>query len=125
MSVLPLKPVLNTFLDAVKGFERASDPKLNAKIDPRLARFQQPVPKVVSLRQQHQDAFEGARDQKKDLKHTDLRFASSHTPEPRRGATDATAFLRDGFESATRKPVELQPRPPPSYKAPIPVFRFR
>lgn len=115
--MLPLKPVLNTFLDAVKGFERASDPKLNAKIDPRLARFQQPVPKVVSLRQQHQDAFEGA--------HTNLRFASSHTPEPRRGATDATAFLRDGFESATRKPVELQPKPPPSYKAPIPVFRFR
>ena len=122
-----LKPALNTFFNAVRGLERASDPKLNVKIDPRLAKFQQPVPKVSRMRQQHQDAFEQVNDHRQKL---DLSGLGHRTAPPKEGATTSTrpdvmAHLRDGFQAFAKKPVELTPKPPPTYKAPIPVFRFR
>lgn len=126
------KPVLNSFFDAVRGLDRAVDPKLNVKTDPRVAKFQQPVPKVSRLRKQHEDAFEHAGDPngKKKFDLSGGARAQSWTPAPKEGATtstraDAMAHLRDGFQAFSKKPVELSPRPPPSYKAPIPVFRFR
>lgn len=140
-----LPPVLGSFLNAVRSFERASDPKLNVKIDPRLAKFQQPVPNVERLRKHRADSFDGAdadpRAMEGKAKRQNPRFANldlggplrqtasqhaSQTAEPRRGATDVTHFLRnDGFESASRKMVELSPKPPPSFKPAVPVFRFR
>ena len=85
--------------------------------------MQQPVPKVSRMARQF-DAFENAGLQKRDMQQASARSA---TPQPKAGATNVTQFSqhRDAFESATRKPVELAPKPPPSFKAAIPVFRFR
>lgn len=143
--MIQLPPVLGNFFNAVRSFERAVDPKLNVKTDPRLQKFQQPVQNVERLRKHRADSFDGSDSdpramEGKGKRQNPARFANldlsgggslkqaatSQTAEPRRGATDVTGFLRnDGFEAASRKMVELTPKPPPTYKAPIPVFRFR
>lgn len=108
--MIAIRPALNSFLDSLRSFDRVADPKVN----PKIARFQQPVPKVSRLARQF-DAFEN----------NGLRQATSATAVPLQGATRATQLNRDGFQSATRKLVELSPKPPPTQRAAIPVFRFR
>ncbi|MBS1152211.1 MAG: hypothetical protein H6Q89_3909 [Myxococcaceae bacterium] len=114
--MLAIRPALSNWLDAVR---RAATSAPVA--EPRVKRFEQPVPKVVRL-PRHRDSFEGA-ESSYGLKQPASRSA---TPAPKPGATDVTRFLhRDGFESAARKPVELAPKPPPSFRAGVAVFRFR
>ena len=110
--MLAIRPALSNWLDAIRRSAVAT-PVVDAKIK----RFEQPVPKVVRL-PRHRDGFEGAQ-----LQHHEARSA---TPQPKAGATNVTRFLHhDGFESPTRKMVELTPKPPPSYRAGVAVFRFR
>ena len=129
--MLAIRPALSNWLDAI----RRSATTAPVASDPRVKRFEQPVPKVVRLpRHRDADGFEGAQlnqDKRQSLKgearqNLQQSNARSATAQPRGGATDVTHFLRnDGFESATRKPVELTPKPPPSFKPSIFVFRFR
>ena len=110
--MLAIGPALSNWLDAIKRSATSAP-----VADPKLKRFEQPVPKVVRL-PRHRDAFEGGQ-----LAQSGSRSA---TPRPRPGATHVTRFLhRDGFDPVACKPVELTPRPPPSFRAAIPVFRFR
>ncbi len=127
--MLAIRPALGTWFDSLRR-AAASEPIGQTKVK----RFEQPVPKVT--RNRGGDMFETAAD---ELKHgikrdwrqdvqQDLRQASfrSATPPPKSGVTNVTHFLhRDGFETATRKPVELAPKPPPSLRAGVAVFRFR
>ncbi len=124
--MLAIRPALGTWLDSLRRAATA-EPVVRTSIK----RFEQPVPKVTRNRG---DTFETAADVlkhgiKRDFNQPELhqpsRFASA-TQQPKPGASNATSFLqRDGFESATRKPVELSPKPPPSFKPVVAVFRFR
>jgi hypothetical protein len=116
--MLAIRPALSSWLDAVRRSE-ASTPVADARIQ----RFEQPVHKVVRL-PRHRDSFEGST----DLKQQNLQQPSAFnaTPAPKPGAMSVTQLLqRDAFESATRKPVELTPKPPPSFKPAVAIFRFR
>ncbi|GEM_PF-2977846 len=125
--MVSVRPALGTWLDSLR---RAATGAPIAET--RIKRYEQPVPKVA--RNPNHDTFETAADElkhgmRRDLNSAprDLRSARQDaTPAPKPGATNATQFLhRDGFEAAARKPVELSPKPPPSFKPAVAVFRFR
>lgn len=123
-----IRPALTSMMDAIR--RSAVNSIQNA--EPKVRRFEQPVPKVVRL-PRHRDGFEGAAGFRQSSSGSQAgpnskanENARSATAQPRGGATDVTRFLRhDGFETATRKPVELSPKPPPSFKPAVAVFRFR
>jgi hypothetical protein len=143
--MLAIRPALTSWMDAIR---RAATSTPVAAADAKIRRFEQPVPKVTRM-PRSRDGFDDSNPQQSsanprfnNAQQEYPRFgsnsrsataqpqaqASAHsaTAQPRGGATDVTRYLRhDGFESATRKPVELTPKPPPSFKPAIPVFRFR
>ena len=111
---LAIKPALSSFLDSIRGKSPVSDPAL--------ARFQQPVAKVQRRPARFADGFEGSPGRSPRL------ASANATPAPKQGMQSATHLHRDGFEVATRKPVELAPRLAPQVaaaaRARVNVMRF-
>ena len=70
------------------------------QVDPVIKRLQTPVHKVARL-PRFVDGFEGARG----------------NTDSKRQATAGLPFLKDGFQAAVRKPVELAPKMAPAVQA--------
>ena len=122
--MVSVRPALGSWFDSLRR-AASSAPIAETKIK----RYEQPVPRVT--RNPNRDTFETAADELKHGIRRDFNQGQSlsgprqnATPAPKPGATNTTSFLhRDGFEAATRKPVELTPKPPPSFKQAVAVFR--